>query len=44
MKQALNVAILAAAAAVAVVLVASRRDRRPVPEPGTWEPAESSEA
>jgi hypothetical protein len=44
MKQALNLAVLATAAAVAVVLVASRRDRRPVPEKGTWEPAEGLDA
>lgn len=40
MKPVINVAILAAAAAVAVFLVASRRERRPAPQAGTWEPAD----
>ena len=38
MKRALNLAVLAAAAAVAITLVASRKERRPTPEPGTWVP------
>lgn len=42
MKNVLNVAVLAAAAAVAVVLVATRKERRPTPEAGTWEPAKRS--
>jgi len=44
MKPIVNVAVLAAAAAVAVALVVSRRERRPAPEAGTWEPAERSDA
>ena len=40
MKPVINLAVLAAAAVVAAVLVASRRERRPAPEAGTWEPAE----
>jgi hypothetical protein len=42
MKSALNLAVLAAAAAVAIVLVATRKERRPAPEAGTWVPAPRS--
>ncbi len=38
MKRILNLAVLAAATAVAITLVASRRERRPTPEAGTWVP------
>ena len=44
MKPAVSLVVLATAAAVAVVLVASRRERRPVPDSGTWEPAEPDSA
>ncbi len=44
MKRALNLAVLAAAAAVAVTLVASRKERRPTPEPGTWVPEDRDDS
>ena len=44
MKRALNLAVLAAAAAVAITLVASRKERRPTPEPGTWVPEDHDDS
>lgn len=43
MKPAANFVVLAAAAVVAAVLFASRRERRPIPDAGTWEPTEAAE-
>lgn len=43
MKPIINVAVLAAAVAVAVALVVTRKERRPAPEAGTWEPADRSD-
>jgi len=37
-KPVLNVLVLAAAAAVAVALVATRRPSRPNPKQGSWQP------
>ncbi|MEN8234024.1 MAG: hypothetical protein ABFR89_03785 [Actinomycetota bacterium] len=40
MKPVINVLVLAAAAAVAVTLVATRRPSRPAPRQGSWEPVD----
>jgi hypothetical protein len=42
-KPVINLAVLAAAAVVAVALVAARKERRPIVEPGTWEPTDRSD-
>ncbi|MEN8112819.1 MAG: hypothetical protein ABFS21_00410 [Actinomycetota bacterium] len=40
MKPVLNALILAAAAAVAITLVATRKPNRPAPQQGSWEPVD----